>query len=275
MATRYLNPPSLTQSNPPNNPKLEFRICPIFTKKPHTIGAKLDRTFATTGETIWGPGSDLYCPDPRMKIAVLNQTHDLAFNMFCVDRPQFLLLTLDSWRRQDELLDGDDFEAALQMLRIPGLGDELYVIFNGGREAGCSRVHKHLQGLRGPPPAFGNFVEEGLRGTVPFKYFAHRFEEGFEGVTGKRVVEVYLKLIREAKNALGIEQSEKRCPHGLFMWKDWLVVIPRRKAGVEGTKASAATAGMLGSAWLSEDSPVDDWERLGYRNVLMELGVPP
>lgn len=255
--------------------KLEFRICPVFSRKPHTIGAKLDRTFETSGETIWGPGSDLYCPDKRMKIAVLNETHDLAFNMFCVDRPQFLLLTLDSWRRQNELLDKDDFEAALEMLRIPGLGEDLYVIFNGGREAGCSRVHKHLQGLRGPPPAFQNFVDPDLRGTVPFKFFSHHLEEGFGSVTGARVAEVYLTLISQAKDALGLDQSEKHCPHGLFMWKDQIVVIPRKMAGIEGTKASAATAGMLGSAWLSEDGPVDDWERLGYRNVLSQLGVPP
>ncbi|KAF2448346.1 hypothetical protein P171DRAFT_428443, partial [Karstenula rhodostoma CBS 690.94] len=252
---------------------LEFRICPAFSRKPHSIGEKLDPTYTNLPQ--WGPGSDLFCPDPRMKLAKLNGTHDLAFNMFCVDRPQFLLLTLDSYRRQSELLDASDFQAALDMLAIPGIGSELYVIFNGGQEAGCSRVHKHLQGLRGPPPAFGNFVDEGRRGSVPFRFFAHHFAEGFAGVRGERVVGVYLGLIERAKEALGLPGSASVCPHGLFMWRDWLVVIPRRRSGIEGTKASAATAGMLGSVWLSDEGPVEDWVRLGLRDVLGQLGVPP
>jgi hypothetical protein len=52
--------------------KLEFRICPAFSRKPHTVGAKLDRSYANLEQ--WGPGSDLYCPDPRMKLAQLNGT---------------------------------------------------------------------------------------------------------------------------------------------------------------------------------------------------------
>lgn len=194
--------------------------------------------------------------------------------MFCVDRPQFLLLTLDSYRRQHELLDAADFSAALDMLRIPGLGSELYVIFNGGKEAGCSRVHKHLQGLRGPPPAFNNFVDPALQKTVPFKFFSHLFEEGFADVKGERVAEVYLGLIERAKEVLGLPKASCTCPHGLFMWRDYLVVIPRRTSGVEGTRASAATGGMLGSVWLSDEVPVEDWMKLGCRNVLTQLGVP-
>ncbi|KAL5405387.1 hypothetical protein PMIN03_008504 [Paraphaeosphaeria minitans] len=252
---------------------LEFRICPAFSRKPHHIGAKLNATHSNHQQ--WGPGSDLFCPDPRMKLAQLNGTHDLAFNMFCTDRPQFLILTLDSYRRQYELLDAADFQAALDMLCIPGLGAELYMIFNGGEAAGCSREHKHLQGLRGPPPAFSHFVEEELRRTVPFQFFAHHFLSGFAGVTGEQMVRVYASLIEQAKETLGLPKSAIVVPHGAFMWKDWLVVIPRRKSGIEGTRASAATAGMMGSVWLSEDGPVEDWVKLGLREVLGELGVPP
>lgn len=194
--------------------------------------------------------------------------------MFCVDRPQFLLLTLDSYARQHELLDATDFQAALDMLSIPGIGPELYVIFNGGKEAGCSRVHKHLQGLRGPPPAFENFITPGKEGSVPFRFFAHHFEEGFEGMTGEVIAQAYLELIERAKGALDLPDSAIIVPHGLFMWRDWLVIIPRRRSGVAGTKASAATAGMLGSVWLSDEGPVEDWLKLGLRDVLMQLGVP-
>ena len=253
-------------------PQLEFRICPAFARKPHTVGIQLDSSFDKSRQ--WGPGSDLYCPDERMRIAQLNGTHDFAFNMFCADRPQFLLLTLDSYRRQNELLDRADFEAALVMMKSEA-AEDMYVIFNGGEEAGCSRVHKHLQGLKGPPPGFECFVEEGKRRVVPFKYFSYRFKEGFGSVTGEEMVNVYEGLISKAKEALGLPQSSVGCPHGLFLWKDWMVVIPRRKSGIEGTKASAATGGIVGSVWLVDESPMEDWLRLGCRNVLAQLGVEP
>ncbi|KAJ4298101.1 hypothetical protein N0V90_006000 [Kalmusia sp. IMI 367209] len=249
---------------------LEFRICPAFSRKPHTIGAKLDSGFDIPHQ--WGPGSDLYCPDERMILAKLNGTHDLAFNMFCADRPQFLLLTLDSWKRQHEPLDSADFDAALMLMRAT---DDVYIIFNGGAAAGCSRVHKHLQGLRGPPPAFECFVDPAKRGAVPFRFFSHRFGEGFGGTTGAQVADVYSGLISQAKQSLGLLQSEAACPHGLFLWKDWMIVIPRRTAGIHGTKASAATGGMVGSVWLHEETPIEDWLKLGCRNVLAQLGVPP
>lgn len=135
-------------------------------------------------------------------------------------------------------------------------------------------MHKHLQGLRGPPPAFANFVDERLRASVPFRFFAHRFEGGFGSVTGEEVERAYAGLISEARGALGLPEDAGLVPHGMFMWRDWLVVLPRRKSSIEGTRASAATAGMLGSVWLSEEGPVEDWVRLGARDVLGELGVP-
>jgi hypothetical protein len=80
----------------PTPPQLEFRICPALTKKPHTIGAP-NTAFKDTRP--WGPGSDLFRPDDRLTLCQLNATHDLALNLFCVDRPQLLMVTSDSYRR--------------------------------------------------------------------------------------------------------------------------------------------------------------------------------
>lgn len=65
-------PPPLLSTSKLTQLKLEFRICPAFARKPHTIGAKLDPTYTNLQQ--WGPGSDLFCPDPRMKLAQLNGT---------------------------------------------------------------------------------------------------------------------------------------------------------------------------------------------------------
>lgn len=289
---------------------MEFRICPSFLRKPQTVGAELDISSlgghgssnnsnndgggakAKAKGREWGPGSDMYLSDPRLVVARLNGgTHELALNLFAVDDAQLMVLTADTYRRQSEPLDADDVAAALAVLR--DLGEEVYVIYNGGREAGCSRMHKHMQGLRGPPHAFHVMVAEEEEdgdgaGKVPFVFFKHRFAEGFGGTPAEEVFRVYERLLARSRDALGlggpggVDGGEKRegqeegeeggCPHNVVMWRDWLLVIPRRRA--ELGRASANAVGMCGSPWVPERDQVDEWLRLGPGEVLAALGVP-
>jgi ATP adenylyltransferase/5',5'''-P-1,P-4-tetraphosphate phosphorylase II len=242
---------------------MEFRICPALATKPHTVGAS-NPAFNHTRK--YGPGSDLFCPDERLNLCQLNNTHTLALNLFCVDRPQLLMLTLDSYKRQHEPLDADDFTAALGVLqRWKGW----YVIFNCGERASCSRVHKHLQGLRGPPYAFEALrrAQEG-DGQVPFQFFMHRFPQGYDVST---IQKAYSEMLGQCRRALDLSESDF-CPHNVLLWEDWIVLIPRNKGVWEG--ASANTGGMLGSVWVPDQAGVDKWLRNGCANVLREFGVP-
>ncbi|EMD88897.1 hypothetical protein COCC4DRAFT_60432 [Bipolaris maydis ATCC 48331] len=246
---------------------LEFRICPALATKPHTVGAT---NHGFNKSRRWGPGSDMFCPDERLIITQLNKTHDLALNLFCVDRPQLLMLTLDSYKRQHEALDTDDFVVMLQVLRqFPSM----YVIFNCGEKGGCSRVHKHLQGLKGPPHAFDYLISAVCEkeNKVPFRYFVHRFEEGFKNTSASAVLSVYTTLLAQCQSAPDTKE-ENAPPHNVAMWADCLIVIPRRSGSTEG--ASANTGGMLGSVWVTSQEQVDEWLRIGCANVLRELGVP-
>jgi ATP adenylyltransferase len=67
-------------------------------------------------------------------------------------------------------------------------------------------------------------------------------------------------------------REDATCPHNVILWDSWLVVVPRRKSAVG--KASANSAGMLGSVWVAEPSLVEEWKRLGCKHVLGELGIP-
>jgi ATP adenylyltransferase/5',5'''-P-1,P-4-tetraphosphate phosphorylase II len=212
----------------------------------------------------------MFCPDERLIVTQVNGTHDLALNLFCVDRPQLLMLTLDSYKRQHEALDIDDLTVMLQVLRkLPAM----YVIFNCGEKGGCSRIHKHLQGLRGPPHAFDYIIsslsDESKK--VPFQFFVHEFPDGFKNTPASIVLGVYQELIAQCRSLMGTN-GEETPPHNIVMWADRLVVIPRRKGSTEG--ASANAGGMLGSVWITGQEHVDEWTRLGYANVLRELGVP-
>lgn len=251
-----------------NSVQVEFRVCPALARKPNTFRAALDTSFDTSRK--WGPGSDLYLPDERLKLAKLNGTHDLALNLFCVDRPQLLILTLDSYKRQYDPLDRDDFAAALQVLVEL---DDMYIIFNGGKAAGCTRIHKHMQGLLGPPRAFDSFVgREEKQSRIPFQFFTHYFTKGFVATSASDLLDVYLKLLGEARQSLKLMQPDEACAHNVVLWKDWIIVIPRSSA-VVGFHGSANAAGMLGSIWVTEQSVVEEWFQLGCRNVLEQLGV--
>jgi len=66
-------------------------------------------------------------------------------------RPQLVLHTVD-FESQDEILNEGDFEAAWQALTELG-GARYMVIFNGGKDAGASLNHKHLQVVPRPERA--------------------------------------------------------------------------------------------------------------------------
>lgn len=244
---------------------MEFRICPALATKPHTIGAT-NSAFNHTRK--WGPGSDMYCPDERLILTQLNGTHDLAFNLFCVDRPQLLMLTLDSYKRQHEPLEEDDFKAVLEVLKT---WKGWYIIFNCGEKGGCSRIHKHLQGLRGPPRAFHALLSKDDDARVPFKYFMHRFEKGFAATSIAEILQKYNELLELCRGVLELGKDEF-VPHNVILWDDWITLLPRRKGIWEG--ASANTGGMMGSVWVPDESEVNKWIQLGCANVLRELGVP-
>jgi ATP adenylyltransferase/5',5'''-P-1,P-4-tetraphosphate phosphorylase II len=168
-------------------------------------------------------------------------------------------------------LDRDDLTAALQVLTAL---DDVYVIFNGGEPAGCTRVHRHMQGLLGPPRAFNLFTgDSSQKSKIPFRHFSHHFTEGFGSLAASNLLEVYLKLVDECKKAMELG-PEEQCPHNVVLWKDWIIVMPRRSA-LAGTHGSANAAGMLGSIWVTEQSAVDEWLRWGCRNALGQMGVPP
>lgn len=179
------------------------------------------------------------------------------------------MVTSDSYRRQHEPLDADDFAAVLELLRK---WEGWYVIFNCGERGGCSRVHKHVQGLKGPPGAFEAFVEgEDGKGSVLFKYFMHRFEDGFGKVSVADILGVYKSMLLRCREALELEGEEK-CPHNVVLWDDCIIVIPRRAGVWQG--ASANTGGMMGSVWVPDEIEMQKWLELGCANVLRELGVP-
>lgn len=185
-------------------------------------------------------------------------------------RPQLLLLTSDSYRRQWEPLEADDLAAAcvvLDALREASL----FVIYNCGMKGGASRQHKHLQVLPRPPRLFPDSEKDSR--AVPYRFFLRHLDVELGSLEGQRkLFEIYKELLAEAKDSLGGSLDGDYIPHNVALAKEWLVVIPRRNADFEGITTN--TPGIMGSVWLTSEEQLEQWKQSGPKRILAGLGVP-
>ncbi|KAK0384449.1 hypothetical protein NLU13_8535 [Sarocladium strictum] len=219
--------------------EFEFRISQALKSKPHETSSPLASTLATNAAPR--PGSDL--KTVGTEIAALGRTHFLALNGFACYRPHYLMLTNNGYRRQWEPLDEDDFAAVHALLDSQVTGDksgrgEYLVFFNGGADAGCSRVHKHLQAI--PQASYGGDPWMNLdKGVMPFAYFERRFthDEPFSSETS---LKAYREGLAAGERSMGVatkdgEDGKPHAPaHTVLMDRERIVVIPRVAAGTGG-----------------------------------------
>ncbi|KAL9619412.1 MAG: hypothetical protein Q9160_006007, partial [Pyrenula sp. 1 TL-2023] len=258
----------------------EFLISRALSGKPQ-VGDDIPKGSSTENPKCFGPGSDIVDDHPKILVQTIHDTHLLVLNKFTIFRPQLLLLTVDSYRRQTEPLTFEELRAAWAVLT--GIGKKYYVLFNCTPVAGASRMHKHMQVI--PHPVTVNGVEDGFQffpdlesstqaTAVPFKNFIERCR-GLSGETSKRdqqIFEMYLRLLAQTRAALSIPPEDPVCPHNVVLTQDWMILIPRRSKVFHGITANAA--GMMGSVWLMKQSEFEEWKARGPANVLAALGVP-
>ncbi|KAK6208881.1 tetraphosphate phosphorylase 2 (ATP adenylyltransferase) [Colletotrichum tabaci] len=305
--------------------KFEFRITAALKSKPAAVGhnAELDNAEAgadgDSGSPATAPANGTpngrpprgieFDADGRIpggdisiegyEIGPVRDTHVLAFNKFCAYRPHLLLMTADGRRRQFEALDGADLAAAREVLGGFNEGGaargrrEYLVIYNCGKNGGCSRLHKHMQVILAPeaipmwPDTAGSEgAAAGAGQEPPFRYLIYRFARSSSGdeiggmPSADDLVTAYRRMLRQATELIPgrdavVEDDEdgKRVavPHNIILGRRWMVVVPRVTDGVDGAGVNAA--GMLGVVWASEGGTVEKWKRLGPRRVLREVGV--
>ncbi|KAF7157285.1 hypothetical protein CNMCM5623_001408 [Aspergillus felis] len=268
----YYSPPTTISLNDGGFP-FEFYISPSLRTKPAYIGDSFHSNNSAVFEGF-GPGSDIANEDPDLLIATINRTHLLVINKFSVFRPQLLLLTCDSYRRQHEALTVEDFAAIHSILRSSKTAH--LVIYNCGPIAGASRNHKHVQILTRPAHLFPddpNFDP----GMMPFQYHLRCLRGlDFENPDcPSNLSEAYQELLAEAKERLGQSASTDSAgyfPHNVVLVREWMIVIPRRSNNFEDITANAAA--MMGSVWLKSEDELDRWKQVGPTKALAGLGFP-
>jgi ATP adenylyltransferase/5',5'''-P-1,P-4-tetraphosphate phosphorylase II len=195
------------------------------------------------------------------------------------------LLTNNPVQDQNAPLDESDIGAALILRHASP--SPIFLIYNCGEKAGCSRSHRHMQAFPSPGtkantalPLFPDRVHDIEEKPIPFKYFLSRFPERWlrneEGGPSEsragEVTDVYRGLLDKARKALQIESVDEHVPHNVILVKEWIMVIPRRGGKVGGSAVNAA--GMIGMVWVKSDEELTEWTNLGIDESLAEFGVP-
>lgn len=217
--------------------------------------------------------SDIANPPP-LKLASIAPEHLLVFNAYPVLRPSYLLLTESHRHQQSSPLTLPDFQAArltLDQLEHMSGGKRHMMIYNCGRDGGCSRMHKHMQFFEYPeqftlfPDAPANAII-----NVPFQYEVVRHDATPVANIALSIYESYSSCVKRFGGTTDLES--KQVPHNVVMAREWTLMIPRRRASTSG--ASANAMGMMGLVWVGSEDELKKWTTRGPSQILSELGVP-
>ncbi|KAJ5822771.1 hypothetical protein N7447_005111 [Penicillium robsamsonii] len=252
------------------NLKFQFVLTSALAKKP-TLTTPQSQPEVNSRRPEERDGSDI--STTGFELGTLD-SHFLIVNKFCFARPHLMLLTSDGYKRQYEALEEADLDSMWRILI--SMERDYVAFFNCGQNGGCSRLHKHMQLMPLPANSFAAFLDssEEPETKVPFKWFYRRFEGE---VTPAVLFGVYKDLLKEATKVGGDHTASTPpgavCPHNMILTKRWMIVLPRRRGGIN-KEAGVNSLGMLGVIAVATTKEIDNWVRLGLTESLAEVGVP-
>ncbi|EEP82335.1 predicted protein [Uncinocarpus reesii 1704] len=238
-------PPIHVSAQPYN---LQFRIAPSLTKK-----SQIDIKEAKAQNDKPRNASNPFARDPPdFVLEHVGPDHTLRFNKFCVVRPQFVLHT-NEYKPQIEPLSEADLAAGWDVLCR--LDSPYMLIYNGGLQGGWSLPHRHMQLLPRPrrdthelfPDLYG--IHTGRVPNIPFRHAARMLPPS---ISPEQIFAIYQDLLA----ATGVGKPDYS--HNLVLVREWMLVIPRSRAGQEGVNIANAAA-MVGMIWIPSREVLDVW----------------
>jgi ATP adenylyltransferase len=222
-------------------------------------------------------------PEKDLVVADISETHLAVLNKFNVVENHLLIVTR-AFEDQDMLLTLPDFEALwLCMAEYNSLG-----FYNGGREAGASQRHKHLQLVplplapEGPDipvePMLAQAPED--MGTVQGFPFLHSFVRLGGDLAGSplKAARKTFELYRTMLSCVGMKAPQstvavcQSLPYCLLVTRDWMLLVPRSKEFFEDI--SLNTLAFAGSFFVRNERQLDRLKALGPLNALAAVSFP-
>lgn len=212
-------------------------------------------------------------------VANVSPTHGALLNKYNVVDHHLLLITR-AFESQDSWLTVADFEAlAVGLADIDGLG-----FYNGGKVAGASQRHKHLQLIPLPLAPSGSrlpiepllaeatFVDGvGRSPRLPFLHAiaclpAHRFQCPEQAA--QDLLERYSILLP----AIGLDpKASEAVGYNLLVTREWLLLVRRSQESFDQIAINAL--GFAGSFFVRNAGELQRLKQHGPLHVLEQVGV--
>jgi len=231
------------------------------------------------------PANPFLPHEPELFVADLSASHFALLNKFNVIAHHLLIVTRE-FVDQETLIDARDFRALAACMReIDGLA-----IYNGGKVAGASQPHKHLQlvplplvaGPRGPPlpvePLFAALA--GRRGVLRIPGFPFRnafaWLEADVFADARAATALLERTYRELLPAVGLEPGPQAVrqagPYNLVATRRWMLLVPRSRELFESV--SVNSLGYAGSMFVRDEAQMRVLKKAGPMAVLREVSLP-
>lgn len=228
--------------------------------------------------------------EPAMFVAELGPRHVCLLNKFHIVDHHALIVTR-AFEHQESLLTLADFEAWYACVEaFPSLA-----FYNGGRVAGASQPHKHMQVIplpisaAHPQATLARFLaESSTRDDAPRRLDSLPYAHAFATLThagresrpiGRAAWNAYEGMIDEfALKGSGSERAA--APYNLLATRDWILVVPRRAERFQGISMNALA--FLGAFLAKDDSerrrigdggPIAVWREVAFPNDRYVPGV--
>lgn len=220
--------------------------------------------------------------DKDLFVATLSDSHVCLLNKFNV-MDHHLLIVTRAFEEQEALLDRQDFDAVWAcMVELDGL-----TFYNGGRAAGASQRHKHLQfvplplGLRGPPvpiePLLGHARFRGTWEEVPALGYEHALAR-LDAVglrSREQAADTLLATYRSLLEAVGIATltgGRQSAPYNLLITRRWMLLVPRSQECFDSMSINAL--GFAGALLVKTKAELDHLRQCGPLGALKTVAVP-
>jgi sulfate adenylyltransferase (ADP) / ATP adenylyltransferase len=235
-----------------------------------------DRQEYQTGKKV-----DPFLPyEPDLFVGDLSASHICLLNKFNVVNNHLLIVTR-AFESQTDLLNLQDFRALWYCLQeIDGLA-----FFNGGKIAGASQSHKHLQLI--PLPFLPNVMDRPLEeaiASITFKNslgkldsFSFRHSIAALDLANhdspEVAAEIMLQRYRALLNAVGFPVSpqtqQQPVAYNFLATREWMMIIPRSRESFQNIPINSL--GFAGSLFVRDRPALELLQKLTPLQLLTQV----
>lgn len=213
-------------------------ICFVVRTKGNLTRKEQAREEQTQKEQKTGKRCDPFLPyEPDMFVGDISPSHVCLLNKFNVVDNHLLIVTR-AFEEQTDLLNLEDFAALWSCLQeIDGLA-----FFNGGKAAGASQQHKHLQLIPLPfmadvihlpiEKAIANMVFQDSFGTIDSFSFRHQVAKLSLSLehSPQQAAEIMLVQYHALLNKLCLANdsvTNQSAAYNFLATREWMLIVPR------------------------------------------------